>query len=329
MHKHHFLLFSKFFKLFWKLFFSRHYYTGLIDDDAIVYGGYGSGFYIMCKNGISLKVTCCDGFSYRKERPSYIVYVYYHNVFFMKYGEQESNFIQCFKNNKFIKCKSKNELFSLMDSLIKIFGKDSKFFEDSVVSNVASLEFENFMNSKPEKGFHVKTSKQYVDSRFDGSVYVNNKKYLIKETTFNSVCYRIESCIGDKSNLNSKLKEYLEFCGQTRFYSLFDYQIGHFIGFFIVFSEHITKSMHFYILENDKFITQDSSILGFGFVKENVYVDGKTHSVLGHFMNVVKNSIMLKPSDSFYTKANNLGLELTKKDKITPDLFEIFEMLNC
>ncbi len=327
MHKHHFLLFSKYFKYFWKIFFSKHYYTGLIDD-TIVYGGYDSGFYVVSKNGISFKITSSQSFSYRKGKPSYVVYVYYHDVFLLKYGEDDSNFVSCLRHNAFLKCKSKQEIMLLIETLLKIFGRYSTLFNEKEDQEVVPmLKFEDIIFGHPENGVRIESNDN--GAKFDGLIIINDEKYLLKDMTFNSLCNKLRYLFDEESSIAKKISEYLTYCEYSKFYALFDYKTGNFVGFAINLSKFFSSSMQFYMFDNDKFSHQSSYSSWFGSVKEYEYDENKVNSIFSHFIELVKKELLIRPSEVFYKKANDLGLEINKKEKITPELFEIFEMMNC
>lgn len=325
------LLFSKYFKYLWRLVFFRSFYTKSFDN-LIVYGSYTKGFYIVCDNGITFKVVSAEKIPTFTSKQSYFVYAYYNDFFLMKYATN-SPLNHSFEHNPFIGCKTKGELSYVIKSLYKILGHDSSVFDEKDNSVFININFNNFVYTDSSMGIVAKKTYDSQYQPFTGTFFVDGKHYLVKETYLVYIYAALKHRLQSDSSAVLKVSEYFKYCLNSTVYQFFDETDGEFVGFGVNIYGHFLSDMDMYFFNTKDFTYKKMRHSNLGnYDIETVICDydtNKLNSIFNHFFEIVKLQLMNNPSNLFYEKAKELGLEIDKDQKLTPEIIEIFEMLNC
>jgi hypothetical protein len=293
------------------------------------YGSHKKGFYIVCNNGIKFKVIPANKLTY-SDNQSFFIYTYYNDSFIMKHASVYS-INHSFDNNPFISCRTEYDIKYVVKSLYKIFGETS-IFEESYDLNIENINFSNFIHSNPSMGLVAKSTYNGHYQTYTGVFIVDEKHYLVKEDYLVYIYKDLKDMLGSDSDIILKISEYLSYCSYTIIHRLYDYDSGLFVGFALNLHGQFSSNMDIYLFNDNDFVYKE---LRYGWLGDyNItnhtqnYGSNKLNSILTHLLEIVRVGLVHNPSKRFYEKADEIGLEFNNKQKLTVEMFEVFEMLN-
>lgn len=329
---HHPLLFSKYFKYLWRLVFFASFYTRSFKNMKF-YGSHKKGFYIVCNNGITFKVIPAENFKNKSTyaySKSFFIYTYYNGSFIMKHASIYS-INHSFDNNPFISCQTEDDIKYVIKSLSKIFW-DTSILEESYDANIESINFSNFIHSNSSMGLVAKSTYNGHYQAYTGVFILEDKHYLVKEDYLVYIYNDLKDMLGSDSAIVLKISEYLSYCSYAIIHRLYDYDSGIFVGIVVNLHGQFSSNMDVYLFNDNDFVYKELRYGCLGDIKiahhKQQYGSNKLNSIFTHLLEIVKIELIRNPSKRFYEKADDLGLDFNNKQKLTVEMFEVFEMLN-
>lgn len=317
---HHSLLFSKYFKYFWKFIFKKNSYFSnfYVSSNVSVYGSEKKGFYVNANNGVTMKFF----FPLDKKENEVIVFIYFNDVFFMKYGLKYCRNQNIIKNNPLITCPPDKVEKSLIDIKRFLKAADDVFIESS--QNLHILDFSGICKNRFDLGYTISSRQVGKNTGVIGCYTYSSNSYDIKDSVFTMVAMYLRKSHNISDDALLKISKFLSYSRYVSFKRLFKDDDA--VGFIMSVDTYESDSVFSFVFDTYTF-----SIIEYQsgyYVKSKHYGLNGPESVLKILNDCVINLIKRYPSESFYSTANSLGMDINTKDKITDDIFDMFEMLD-
>lgn len=317
---HHSLLFSKYFKYFWKFIFKKNSYFSnfYVSSNISVYGSEKKGFYVNANNGIKMKFF----FPLDKKENEVIIFVYFNDVFFMKYGLKYCRNQNIIKNNPLITCPPYKVEQAVLDIKRFLKSADDVFIENS--KNLHTLNFSSICKNRFDLGYTISSRQVGKNTGVIGCYTYSSNNYDIKDGIFTLVGIYLQQTHNISDEKLLKISKSLSYSRYVSFKRLFKNDTA--VGFIMSVDTYESDSVFAFVFD-----TYNFSIIEYQsgyYVKSKSYILKGPESIFKILNECVTTLIKRYPSETFYSTAASLGMDINKKDKITDDIFEMFEMLD-